>query len=144
MILRRVSGMALVAIALAAVPGAAAETDDGQLLYRVHCLACHGEEGQGDGPMRDQLETTIPDLTTLTSRHDGEYPSEEIHQIIDGRQESPTHGTRAMPVWGFTFQSTGSDADQEREVQEMITALTRYLESLQSDPAVAETDAATD
>jgi mono/diheme cytochrome c family protein len=106
-------------------------TGEGERLYRVHCLACHGETGKGDGPMRAQLEMSVPDLTTLSGRHEGEFPAERVHQIIDGRHETPAHGSREMPVWGFTFQSSGRDTDQEGEVQEMISALSLYLRSLQ-------------
>jgi hypothetical protein len=82
--------------------------------------------------MRDQLDKPIPDLTTIAARNDGEFPVDKVHQIIDGRYESPAHGTREMPVWGFTFQSTGRDTAQETEVQEMVSALTQYLETLQT------------
>jgi len=111
---------------------AASAGEDGERLYRVHCLACHGESGHGDGPMRDQLDKPIPDLTTIAARNDWGFPVDKVHQIIDGRYESPAHGTREMPVWGFTFQSTGRDTAQEAEVQEMVSALTKYLETLQT------------
>lgn len=128
-----------------AVPAAASEVEDGKRLYRVHCLACHGETGRGDGPMTDQLEKPAPDLTTIAKENGGEFPTEAIHQIIDGRHESPAHGTRAMPVWGFTFQSTGHDTDQELEVRGMIAALTAYLESLQvASPVSPRADATSD
>ena len=129
-------------LGLATLTGA--EDDEGKLLYRIHCQACHGESGKGDGPMKDQLDMTIPDLTMIATRNDGEFPTEKIHQTIDGRQESPAHGSRAMPVWGFTFQATGRDTDQEEEVRGMIVALTRYLETLQvgakSQPGLDESD----
>ena len=124
--------VALAALSLATISSAtASEVEDGKLLYRVHCSACHGESGQGDGPMKDQLETAAPDLTTIAVGNDGEFPTEKVHQVIDGRHETQAHGTREMPVWGFTFQSTGRDSDQEQEVQEMVSALTKYLETLQ-------------
>jgi len=112
-------------------PAPASEAEDGKRLYRVHCQACHGDSGRGDGPMKDQLEMMAPDLTTIAATNDGEFPTEKVHQVIDGRQESPAHGTREMPVWGFTFQSTGRDTDQEQEIRGMVSALARYLESLQ-------------
>ena len=125
--------VALAAVLLVALctNAAAAAAEDGKRLYRVHCLACHGESGQGDGPMKDQLDTTIPDLTTLAARNDGEFPTDKVHQTIDGRYESAAHGTREMPVWGFTFQSTGRETAQETDVHEMVAALTTYLETLQ-------------
>ncbi len=125
--------MALLALApvLAALPAPAAEGDEGKLLYRVHCQACHGETGRGDGPMRDQLEMSIPDLTTLAKQNQGQFPTEKVHWTIDGRHETAAHGTREMPVWGFTFQAAGRDSDQEVEIQGRITALTRYVATLQ-------------
>lgn len=112
---------------------ATAESNVGQRLYRVHCQACHGEFGKGDGAMKEQFELEIPDLTTINKRNKGEFPTERIHETIDGRHETPAHGTREMPVWGFTFQASGRDTDQEEEVRAMIAALTQYLESLQTD-----------
>lgn len=111
----------------------AADAGNGRLLYQVHCLACHGEAGLGDGPMKNQFEIAIPDLTTIAIRNEGKFPTDKIHQIIDGRHESAGHGTREMPVWGFTFQASGRDTDQESDVQEMVSDLTEYLETLQAE-----------
>jgi mono/diheme cytochrome c family protein len=118
--------------------GKTAATEEGSRLYRIHCQACHGEEGKGDGPMKGQLELQIPDLTSITERYEGEFPTETIHEIIDGRRETPAHGTKEMPVWGFTFQAAGRDTDQEQEVHELISTLTKYLETLQTGPEKQE------
>ena len=123
--------LALVAMGVVPLVGAAAEIGEGERLYRVHCQACHGKDGTGEGPMQEQLEIDPPDLTTISARRDGEFPHEEIHQIIDGRLESPAHGSREMPVWGFTFQSIGGESTPAADVEALITALTRYLESIQ-------------
>jgi hypothetical protein len=80
--------------------------------------------------MRDRLETPPPDLTTLSRRNQDEFPEERVHQIIDGREQTSAHGSREMPVWGFTFQTAGLDSDQEHLVQEMIDYLSQYLESI--------------
>ena len=48
-----------------------------------------------------------------------------------------------MPVWGFTFQSSGLDTDQEQVVREMVEALTRYLGSIQVAIAEGSEDRAT-
>lgn len=122
-----------VAISLPAQEKSADEVtiEEGKLLYRVHCVACHGEEARGDGAIRDQLETPPPDLTLIAQRNGGKFPAEKVAETIDGRSELPTHGTREMPVWGFSFQAAGLDSDQEAEVQGRINSLTRYLESIQ-------------
>ncbi len=110
---------------------AATELEEGERLYRVHCQACHGREGKGDGPMLDQLEIQPPDLTAIAPGPEGDFPRDRIHRIIDGRLETPTHGAREMPVWGFTFQTVGGDTTREQDVEALIAALTLYLESLQ-------------
>ena len=110
------------------------DLEEGKRLYQVHCQACHGEDGKGDGPMRDQLEIDPPDLTTIAQRHEGVFPRDDVHRIIDGRMESPSHGSREMPVWGFTFQSAGGEAVLEDDVEAMISALTDFLESIQTRP----------
>jgi hypothetical protein len=43
------------------------------------------------------------------------------------------HGSREMPVWGFTFQTAGLGSEQERLVQEVIDNLSQYLESSQDE-----------
>lgn len=82
--------------------------------------------------MRDQLDTPPPDLTLIAQRNDGRFPAEQVFETIDGRRELPSHGTREMPVWGFSFQAAGLDTDQEDEVRARINSLTRYLESIQA------------
>lgn len=81
--------------------------------------------------MKDRLDTPPLDLTTIAHRNQGDFPRDKVYEIIDGRQEMPAHGSREMPVWGFTFQSSGLDADQEAVVRGMVTDLTRYLEAIQ-------------
>lgn len=39
-------------------PKATSFTDDGQHLYQVNCSMCHGQTGQGDGPVLQKMMTT--------------------------------------------------------------------------------------
>lgn len=130
----RIVGMLLPVVLLGGETalGAGSEVDEGRRLFRIHCQACHGKSAQGDGVMKERLDTAPADLTTLAQRNQGEFPHDEVYAIIDGRQELPTHGDREMPVWGFTFQSPGLDSDQDQVVRGMVEALTRYLESIQT------------
>jgi hypothetical protein len=52
-------------------PGATSFTDDGQHLYEVNCSMCHGQTGQGDGPVLQRMmnvygytPVVTPDLTS--------------------------------------------------------------------------------
>jgi len=106
-------------------------SSSGRLLYRVHCKSCHGEDGTGDGPMAEVLETPPSDLTRLSQENDSKFPLDEVYEVIDGRREVREHGARTMPVWGMTFQDPDRDSNQEEEVQGRIRDLVRYLQTLQ-------------
>lgn len=103
----------------------------GELLYRVYCSNCHGESGKGNGPMARILRVKPADLRLIRARNGGVFPSQEIHRTIDGREVVRGHGSGEMPLWGLAFQQLDLDANQEREVEKRITALTDYLESIQ-------------
>lgn len=81
--------------------------------------------------MQNRLEKAPADLTTLAQRSGGRFPADRVHRVIDGRQETSSHGSREMPVWGFTFQAAGRESSQQEAVQEMILALVDFLESIQ-------------
>ena len=107
------------------------EDDPGRFLFRVHCVSCHGSEGRGDGAMRKVLTIAPSDLTAISERHDGDFPTDLVTEIIDGRRSLPAHGAREMPVWGITFQTLDLDTNQEPEVERRIQDLVAYLESIQ-------------
>lgn len=113
--------------------GVGDEVAEGKRLYSMHCTGCHGKTGKGDGALRHDLDTEPPDLTQISRRNSGEFPADRVHEVIDGRLAVPAHGSREMPVWGFSFQTLARDTDQESEVQARIEALTRFLESIQED-----------
>jgi mono/diheme cytochrome c family protein len=121
--------ISLAALAASAAPGERAE--DGRRTYSVYCASCHGQAGRGDGPVARDLKVAPTDLTRLASRNEGRFPQDRAYQAIDGRLKTRGHGTSEMPVWGATFQVSGSDHNQEREVRERILDLLSYLESIQ-------------
>jgi hypothetical protein len=77
----------------------------------------------------------------LTART-GRFPAAALEAVIKGVSESdpvrppapdhepiPAHGSYAMPVWGPYFVSV---AGSEREAQERLTNLVKYIESIQA------------
>jgi mono/diheme cytochrome c family protein len=104
----------------------------GQETYMRYCAACHGESGQGDGPVAGGLPITVPDLTRLEERKGDKFPEEVLRKIIDGREVVIVHGTRFMPVWGYEFwvEEGADDAAQER-VAVIVDNLIEYLRSIQ-------------
>lgn len=82
----------------------AQDTRKGAHLFHQYCASCHGEKGNGNGPIAPYLRVKPLDLTTLTERRQGEFPEEQVKRIIAGDENPPGHGTRTMPVWGERLQ----------------------------------------
>src|SRR5689334_6565797 len=74
--------------------------------FATHCAACHGQRGEGDGPVASTLSVPVPNLRTLAQRN-GSFPTEWVASKIDGRALPSAHGASAMPVWGSVFDTTG-------------------------------------
>jgi mono/diheme cytochrome c family protein len=100
-------------------------------LYRTYCSTCHGREGQGDGPMADQLRYRPPDLTLLAQRNNGKYPADDVFRMIDGRKPLKGHGGPDMPIWGDAFKNAREGFD-EASVKDKIQAIVDYLAGIQS------------
>lgn len=86
--------------------------------------------------MAPLLTVGMKDLRTIQRRSEGVFPRQVIEQIIDGRGQRAVHGTRDMPVWGWTFyraESLMGEADPERFTTARIRALVEYLKSIQID-----------
>lgn len=81
----------------------AQDVDIGKGEYFSGCASCHGLNGKGDGPVGKQLKVHPADLTALTKKNNGVFPFNRVYQIIDGRDEVSSHGTREMPIWGYRF-----------------------------------------
>jgi len=109
------------------------QAERGRDLYRIHCRNCHGETGEGDGPMTEVLTIPPTDLTRVSQANEGEFPTDEVYAAIDGRDDLLAHGTSKMPVWGLAFQEYDTDVDQEGQVRGRILQLIEYLKSIQVD-----------
>jgi mono/diheme cytochrome c family protein len=126
---RIVIGTAL-GLALAAHAASAAEDDTGARLYFNHCAACHGEDGEGGGPVAAAIRGTVPNLRTLAMRNDGAFPADAVTAYIDGREQKAAHGDRQMPVWGDVFRGP-DQGTAERTVRKRIAALVEFIATLQ-------------
>lgn len=118
---------------------AADKLDIGKMEYEGACAVCHGSTGKGDGPLKSQLVSRMPDLSVLARNNNGVFPFDRVFQIIDGRQEIKSHGPREMPVWGRGFNMQSSiyfenypPHDTESAARSRMLALTEYLYRLQA------------
>ena len=102
----------------------------GRRTYRVYCAVCHGQGGKGDGPLAESLRSTPPDLTLIARDNGGEYPTEQVARIIDGREPILGHGGPDMPVWGDAFKNAETGFDDDK-VRLKIRSVVDYVAKLQ-------------
>jgi mono/diheme cytochrome c family protein len=135
----KLSGTALIACA-SLVTGCSVnepQTDvrnlPGMQMYEQLCASCHGVGGKGDGPVAPLIKTGVPDLTRLAWRDGGEFPTEDVRRVIDGRWDKRAHGARDMPVWGWQFYNSTNpnDTEERARVDAIISRLVDYLRSIQ-------------
>ena len=133
----RLRSFAILGGLLAALALQSARAEDlsgysGARLYHRFCAACHGNEGHGDGVVAPFFKLAPPDLTQITRRNAGVFPSEKIARIIDGRTAVAPHGAREMPVWGVEFYlADPKNPKSQKQVERMIGQLVEYLHSIQ-------------
>lgn len=93
------------------VPYVAVSIENGEALFREHCVACHGESGEGDGILAEQL-SVIP--ANLTEPHTALHTAGDIFWWL-------THGmgdARAMPSFAATLD--------EDEIWDLINYLRAF------------------
>jgi mono/diheme cytochrome c family protein len=100
----------------------------GPELFRTYCATCHGLDGKGGGPMASSLKATVPDLTVLTKKNQGQFPTQRVRQVIAGGQLPASHGSGEMPVWGPIFHQIENDQDLGNV---RLENLVKYLQSIQ-------------
>jgi len=130
--------MAALMMGFAATVIAQPRIELGKREFMSNCAVCHGVTGKGDGSYFELLKVRVPDITTITERNKGKFPSERIYQIIDGREMPKAHGAREMPIWGYDYKLKAADFyidspyDPEIFIRVRILALIDFLHSLQS------------
>jgi mono/diheme cytochrome c family protein len=98
-------------------------------LFRFYCAPCHGAGGSGDGPVSASLKKQPPDLTRITARNGGHFPSEDLQRFVAGDERLvAAHGSREMPVWGPIFQSL---EPHDRLTRIRIENVVKFIESIQ-------------
>jgi mono/diheme cytochrome c family protein len=133
------------AIGLAHVVGTHA-ADFGKNEYVRSCAACHGMTGKGNGPVAKSLSQPPADLTRLSEANGGVFPVSRVYDVIDGRIEVMTHGTREMPGWGEVYgREVTSRVPRDVLTKEMVEVMVRvrilglieHLSTLQAKDAPA-------
>ena len=69
--------------------------EEGKALYQTYCMVCHGQSGQGDGPISDKIP------------HPPSYSSERVLQFQPGRIfHVITRGTKKMPSYATQLSAS--------------------------------------
>ena len=112
------------------VPITNAPSNSGKEMFNSYCAVCHGTDGKGNGPAASAMKTPPVDLTLLSRKNSGKYPSAHVAAVIRGQGTLPSHGNADMPVWGplFSSMSQGHPA----QVQQRISNLAEYVATLQA------------
>jgi hypothetical protein len=75
------------------------------------------------------LKVPPSDLTTLSKRNGGTFPSAQVSNVIRLGADVAAHGSKDMPMWGRAFSALSQHEDAV--VQQRVANLTSYIESLQ-------------
>lgn len=122
-------GLSALAQQIKKVPARYTSPASGKAMYMNQCAACHGADAKGNGPAATALKTPPTDLTQMAKKNNGKFPANHVYSSIVGDLNVPAHGSAEMPMWGNVYRSMSSG--HEAEVQQRISNLTRYIESLQ-------------
>ena len=137
------SSIAIAGFLLAATSATALAQDRGQKVdfgkreFESNCASCHGTSGKGDGPLKEMLSKSPPDLTQLSKKNNGVFPMDRLYQVIEGGDVA-AHGSRDMPVWGRDYRIQAGEYymdvpyDPEAYVRTRILALLEYISRLQA------------
>lgn len=121
-------------VSAASAQDASAEFEAGRNEYLSACAACHGDTGDGNGPISSMFHTKIPDLRKLTASNDGVFPLLEVIQTIDGRAQIQAHGD-PMPLFGNRYRADVQDLvgvyGTEQVVRARVLELALYIQSIQ-------------
>ena len=99
----------------------------GSEMFVSYCASCHGKDAKGNGPATPALKKPPTDLTTLSRKNGGKFPSNVVYVAISGQFDVSAHGSRDMPVWGQVF----SQSTNESQAKLRLSNLTAHIQSLQ-------------
>jgi mono/diheme cytochrome c family protein len=104
----------------------------GPQMYGAYCASCHGADARGKGPAAPSLKLPPTDLTMLSQRNGGTFPTYYVAEVLRSGGDSAAHHSTEMPGWGNLMQTPGvGGVSNETMVRLRISNLTAYLKTLQ-------------
>src|SRR5262245_52371723 len=117
--------------AIASAQGSQSQVVVGQQLFETYCIACHGAGGKGDGQLAKSRRKAPANLTELSKKSEGKFPTERVLKALEGTRQPALHAD--MPVWAEMFAKM-SDSPDRQSVQFKLESLAKYLETIQAKP----------
>lgn len=135
-----VTGTGVALLFVAPVDPVLAEQADaveaGRQQFEDKCVVCHGASGVGDGVLADGLRQRPADLTRISMRNGGTFPTSETFSKIWGREVEiiSTHKMSEMPAF-YNAPVFGHDKDFEESAgrlsPQQIRNIIAYLVTIQ-------------
>lgn len=124
----------IVLVLAACVPAATTEASSGKADFNDLCAPCHGSSGKGDGEVGKTLAHPPADLTTLATRHNGEFPMAYVMSKIWG-YEMGKAPKALMPKFAPLMESPTVLVDTGDGIQtptpQRLVEIANYVASLQ-------------
>jgi mono/diheme cytochrome c family protein len=115
-----------------AVPLQQTSPASGEQMYTAYCAACHGSKATGNGPAAPALKTIPADLTLLSQKNGGTFPTEHVMSVLKLGVANPAHGSAEMPILGDLLRNLDSSSRLSATmVHQRIFNLTNYLQQIQ-------------
>jgi mono/diheme cytochrome c family protein len=76
-----------------------ADLEKGKLIFTMYCMTCHGEQGDGKGPVGLTLDPPPRDFTKAEFKYCGGCSDKEVFEIITNGAASQG-GSPNMAPWG--------------------------------------------
>ena len=97
-----------------------------QALYQNHCASCHGQDMKGEIRAQNVLPRALPDLTLISHRNSGTFPSLHVYEAIAGREHAIVGQDRTdMPGWSVVFHQMymGDEGKERQAIYNLVTLI---------------------
>ena len=120
-------------VPLGPFPNAPEEKSTGAEDYAAYCAACHGATGKADGEVAKDLEKPPADLSKLSKKNKGAFPTTKVMAQIWGY--AGKKGKGIMPDFGPLFEGDTVPYDGgdgiETPTPIRLVQIAEYLKTLQ-------------
>ncbi len=125
--------LSLIVVAACIAQSDAGSAPDPSQDFADYCVACHGAGGKGDGPMAAELAKAPADLTGLSKRNGGVFPTTRVMAQIWGYAGGKGRGIMpdfAPMMEGEMMPFDGGDGIATPTPVRLV-AIAEYLKGLQ-------------